>query len=156
MTRRGGRLAGARHRARRRRASAAAALGRVGRSSSSRFVVGAHRDALPDFTAYWGAEAPIDALHSPGYGTVVGARANQRSGGHASDGPVWISEGRSALEGADIRDRAPTVLDLLGIPIRAAVQGRSLGAGERAKSPLLWRSLDAQGAPSALTSTRRG
>lgn len=87
---------------------------------------GPHRDVLPDLTGYWSPAAPIDALCSPGYGTVVGAHHDMRTGGHAPDGMVVLDRGRGPLVGAHIADIAPTVLDLLGVPVPADLDGRSL------------------------------
>jgi len=87
---------------------------------------GEYRDVLPDLTGYWSAEAPIDALYSPGYGTVVGAHRDYRTGGHGPDGLLAVSGGRGQFVGAHITDVAPTVLDLLGVPVPSRLDGRSL------------------------------
>ncbi|MGH7785723.1 MAG: alkaline phosphatase family protein [Candidatus Binatia bacterium] len=87
---------------------------------------GEHRDVLPDVTGYWSAEAPIEALYSPGYGTVVGAHRDYRSGGHGPDGLLAVSGAPGRFVGAHIVDLAPTVLDLLGVPIPPGLDGRSL------------------------------
>lgn len=83
------------------------------------------RDVLPDVVGYWSPAAPIAALHSPGYGTVVGAHRDYRTGGHGPDGWLCIAGAPADLAGAHIADVAPTVLDLLGVPIPAALDGRS-------------------------------
>ena len=92
---------------------------------------GAYLDRLPDLTALWAQDAPIDALYSPGYGTVVGSHNDLRTGGHAPQGFL-------AMKGPDLRplessdgnakDIAPTVLHLLGVPIPEEMEGRSLAA----------------------------
>jgi predicted AlkP superfamily phosphohydrolase/phosphomutase len=87
---------------------------------------GEHRDVLPDVTGYWSAEAPIGALYSPGYGTVVGAHRDYRTGGHAPEGLVAVSGAQGGFVGAHIADVAPTVLDLLGVPVPPDLDGRSL------------------------------
>lgn len=87
---------------------------------------GEHRDVLPDLTGYWSAEAPIDALYSPGYGTVVGAHRDYRTGGHGPDGLLAVSGAPGQLVDPHIVDVAPTVLDLLGVPIPAGLDGRSV------------------------------
>lgn len=87
---------------------------------------GEHRHVLPDLTGYWSDEAPIDALYSPGYGTVVGRHRDSRTGGHGPDGLLAIGGPPGALRGAHIADLAPTVLALLGVPIPAGLDGRNL------------------------------
>lgn len=87
---------------------------------------GAHRDLLPDVTGYWSPEAPIEALHSPGYGTVVGAHRDHRSGGHGPQGLLCVSGAPGHFAGGHIADLAPTVLGLLGVPIPPGGDGRSL------------------------------
>jgi hypothetical protein len=78
---------------------------------------------------YWSAEAPIDALHSPGYGTVVGAHRDSRTGGHGPLGLIAVSGAAGRFTGGHIADLAPTVLDLLGVPVPPALDGRSLLRG---------------------------
>lgn len=95
-------------------------------SLMDRLYPGAFRHVLPDLTGYWSPAAPIDALYSPGYGTVVGAHKDYRTGGHAPTGFMVMTPARGKLDGADIVDIAPSVLDLLGVPIPADVEGRSL------------------------------
>jgi predicted AlkP superfamily phosphohydrolase/phosphomutase len=95
-------------------------------SLMDRLYPGAFRHVLPDLTGYWSPAAPIDALYSPGYGTVVGAHKDYRTGGHAPTGFVVMMPARGDLDGADIVDIAPSVLDLLAVPIPADVEGRSL------------------------------
>jgi hypothetical protein len=87
---------------------------------------GDRREVLPDVSGYWSAEAPIDALYSPGYGTVAGAHKDYRTGGHGPDGFLCFSHATGVLDGADIRDIAPTVLHLLGVPSPEQVEGRAL------------------------------
>ena len=87
---------------------------------------GPHRDVFPDLTGYWSPEAPIEALYSPGYGTVVGAHRDMRTGGHGPDGMVVVGGARGPLTGAHIVDVAPTVLALLGVPAPPDLDGRSL------------------------------
>jgi len=87
---------------------------------------GDRRDVLPDLTGYWSAEAPIEALYSPGYGTVVGAHRDYRTGGHAPQGFLYVSGAAGRLAGAHIADVAPTVLDLLGVPLPPDLDGRSV------------------------------
>jgi predicted AlkP superfamily phosphohydrolase/phosphomutase len=86
-------------------------------------------NVLPDLTVLWNADHSIDALESPGYGTVIGSHNDLRTGGHAPDGFLMASRSLAArmnLENADDKDIAPTVLQLLETPIPASMEGRSL------------------------------
>lgn len=87
---------------------------------------GTHRDVLPDVVGYWSDEAPIDALYSPGYGTVVGSHRDSRTGGHGPRGLLAVSGSARRLAGGHIADLAPTVLDALGVPVPPGIDGRSL------------------------------
>jgi predicted AlkP superfamily phosphohydrolase/phosphomutase len=93
---------------------------------------GEHRDVLPDLTGYWSSEAPIDALYSPGYGTVLGAHKDYRTGGHGPDGFLVMNPG-GEVKGARIVDLAPTVLSLLDVPVASEMEGRTLADGERGR-----------------------
>lgn len=86
---------------------------------------GEHRDAMPDVVGYWSDAAPITALYSPGYGTVVGEHRDYRTGGHAPDGWLCVAGAPADVADAHIADIAPTVLDLIGVPIPAGLDGRS-------------------------------
>jgi len=95
-------------------------------------------NVLPDLTVLWNADHSIDALESPGYGTVIGSHNDLRTGGHAPDGFLMASRSLSArlnLEGADDKDIAPTVLQLLDAPIPASMEGRSLVHTPEAAAP---------------------
>ena len=77
----------------------------------------------------WSDEAPIDALYSPGYGTVVGGHHDLRSGGHGAEGLLIIRDpaGRPIEAGeASGRDLAPSILQLMGVPVPETMEGRSL------------------------------
>jgi predicted AlkP superfamily phosphohydrolase/phosphomutase len=90
---------------------------------------GEHLNVLPDLTVLWSAEHSIDALESPGYGKVVGSHYDLRTGGHAPGGFLLAPGSLSArlnLHGADDKDIAPTILELLGTPIPSSMEGRSL------------------------------
>jgi predicted AlkP superfamily phosphohydrolase/phosphomutase len=90
---------------------------------------GEYLNVLPDLTVLWNADHSIDALESPGYGTVVGSHTDLRTGGHAPDGFLMASRslsGRLNLDSADDKDIAPTILQLLDTPIPASMEGRSL------------------------------
>lgn len=90
---------------------------------------GRYIDELPDLTIFWNNEHSIDAVHSPGYGTVVGSHSDPRSGGHTTKGFLIPPEGRSAdfdLADPDVKDLAPTVLSILDVPVPPEMEGRSL------------------------------
>jgi predicted AlkP superfamily phosphohydrolase/phosphomutase len=90
---------------------------------------GRYIDELPDLTIFWNNEHSIDAVHSPGYGTVVGSHSDPRSGGHTTKGFLIPPEGRSAgfeLTDPDVKDLAPTVLSILDVPVPSEMEGRSL------------------------------
>ncbi len=80
--------------------------------------------------SWWSGEAPLDEVYSPGYGTVIGRHVDRRSGGHAGEGFLIARDqtGRAAfdLAGACGKDLAPTVLDLLAVPVPPTMEGRSL------------------------------
>ena len=90
---------------------------------------GRHLDTLPDLTAMWSDEASIEALYSPGYGTVVGGHHDLRSGGHGAEGLLIVRDpaGRSIEAGeASGRDLAPSILQLMGVPVPETMEGKSL------------------------------
>ena len=83
--------------------------------------------ALPDIIGFWNRERFIDALYSPGYGTLRGGHRDHRSGGHAAQGflAMSLSDGATpSLSGGDIMDIAPTILRLLDVPIPNDMEGR--------------------------------
>ncbi len=91
---------------------------------------GPHMNLLPDLTARWSDEAPLDEVRSPGYGTVVAPHRDRRTGGHAEQG-ILIVQGVPQdtalhLDDACGKDLAPTALHLLGVPIPENMEGRSL------------------------------
>ena len=90
---------------------------------------GRHLEVLPDLTAMWSGEAPIEALYSPGYGTVVGGHHDLRSGGHGAEGLLIVRDpaGRSIeVDEASGRDLAPSILQLMGVPVPETMEGKSL------------------------------
>jgi predicted AlkP superfamily phosphohydrolase/phosphomutase len=90
---------------------------------------GEYLNVLPDLTVLWSADHSIDALESPGYGTVAGSHNDLRTGGHAPNGFLMASASLAArldLDDADDKDIAPTILDLLGAPVPDSMEGRSL------------------------------
>ena len=109
-------------------ATNAPAITNISRMKDS--YAGPHMNLLPDLTARWSGEAPLDKVYSPGYGTVIGRHVDRRSGGHAGEGLLIARDqtGRTAfdLDGACGKDVAPTVLDLLDVPVPASMEGRSL------------------------------
>jgi len=92
---------------------------------------GRHLDLLPDITALWDASAPIEQVHSPGYGSVVGGHNDLRTGGHASEGFLAVV-GPDARKiewpknHPDGKDLAPTILELLDVSVPVEMEGRSL------------------------------
>lgn len=86
---------------------------------------GPYRDRMPDLTGYWSPAAPITALYSPGYGTMIGGHRDVRTGGHGPHGLLCIGGHAGQLTGGHIADVAPTVLDLLGVPAADTLDGRS-------------------------------
>jgi predicted AlkP superfamily phosphohydrolase/phosphomutase len=98
---------------------------------------GEHLNVLPDLTALWSAEHSIDALESPGYGTVAGSHHDLRTGGHSPGGfllaPASLTA-RLRLQAADDKDIAPTVLELLGAPVPSTMEGHSLVSSADARS----------------------
>ncbi len=82
---------------------------------------------LPDVVGFWNTERPLDALYSPGYGTIVGPHQDHRTGGHSETGFLAISGADAALRSgsSDVRDVAPTVLRMLGVPVPAGMEGVS-------------------------------
>ncbi len=91
---------------------------------------GPYIDILPDVCAMWSSETWIEAVRSPGYGTVSGGHHDLRTGGHDARGFLAMRTPRGkATFGDDLpsaMDVAPTVLELLDIPIPAEMEGRSL------------------------------
>ena len=104
------------------------AIARISRMKDS--YSGPYMDMLPDLTARWSGEAPLDQVHSPGYGTVIGPHVDRRSGGHAGDGFLVARDltGQAVFDlgGACGKDVAPTVLHLLDVPVPRVMEGRSL------------------------------
>lgn len=89
---------------------------------------GEYIDELPDLTVFWSNESSIDAVRSPGYGTVAGSHNDPRSGGHTAKGFLIppAEGGEFDLDTADVKDLAPTVLSILNVPIPAEMEGHSL------------------------------
>ena len=77
----------------------------------------------------WSSEHSIDSLYSPGYGTVHGSHNDLRTGGHAPGGFLVASNSIAEtmdFDNADCKDIAPTVLQLLDVPIPETMEGRGL------------------------------
>lgn len=85
----------------------------------------------------WSHVAPITALRSPRIGTVTGTMTAPRTGDHVQEG-LLLGKGpglsRGVIEGLRTQDVAPTVLDLLDVPIPATFEGRSVLARVQEKS----------------------
>jgi len=90
---------------------------------------GPRLDTLPDLFVEWTHTAPINALRSPRIGTVTGAQASPRTGDHVQHG-LLLGRGSLLRHGmvGDMRtqDVAPTLLDLLGVPVPGGYEGRSV------------------------------
>jgi predicted AlkP superfamily phosphohydrolase/phosphomutase len=104
------------------------AIAKISRMKDS--YSGPHMDLLPDLTARWSGDAPLDEVYSPGYGTVIGSHVDRRSGGHAGEGFLALQDptghARFDLANASGKDIAPTVLRLLDVPVPTRMEGRSL------------------------------
>ena len=104
------------------------AIGRITRLRD--LYHGPKLEVLPDLTAMWAGEGWIGEVRSPGYGAVAGDHNDLRTGGHNSDG-FLVMRGPDfpadfACGAPTNKDLAPTVLDLLGVPIPEFMEGRSL------------------------------
>lgn len=60
---------------------------------------------------------------------MVGRHRDYRTGGHGPDGLLAVDGVPVQLAGAHLADVAPTVLDLLQVPLPPGLDGRSLRAG---------------------------
>lgn len=94
-------------------------------------------DALADLFVEWSHVAPITALRSPRIGTVTGTMTAPRTGDHVQEG-LLLGKGPGlspgAIEGLRTQDVAPTVLDLLGVPVPTTFEGSSVLARVQGKS----------------------
>jgi predicted AlkP superfamily phosphohydrolase/phosphomutase len=92
---------------------------------------GPRLEMLPDLLVEWEHHAPINALRSVAIGTVAGSLAAARTGDHHAGG-LLLGRGPhfrpAAVEGIRTQDLAPTLLGLVGVPIPAAYEGRSIAA----------------------------
>ena len=103
---------------------------------------GRRRDLLPDLVVHW-ADSPAAwhrAVHSDQLGTIAwpspGRNPDGRAGNHRGEG-FLIAAGRDLPAGrsqpsADIRDLAPTICALLGVPPPWPMEGRPLAAARPA------------------------
>ena len=87
-------------------------------------------DELPDFGVVWAGDGPIRALESPNLGRIEGAHVEQRSGNHTERGGILLS-GPDFRKGAhrtgDLRELAPTLLALHGVPLPAIYEFPAAG-----------------------------
>jgi hypothetical protein len=92
---------------------------------------GPRLETLPDLFVEWQHHAPINALRSPAIGTVSGSLAAERTGDHWAQGLLIGRSphfGRGEIGEIRTQDLAPTLLDLLGVPVPAGYEGRSVAA----------------------------
>jgi predicted AlkP superfamily phosphohydrolase/phosphomutase len=97
-----------------------------------RIYHGKHLADFPDLTVWWSGDAPIRALTSPRIGKVEGTATSRRTGEHWPEGFV-LAHGSGIARGATVTaeeasgmDVAPTILELLGVPVPAEMEGRVL------------------------------
>lgn len=90
---------------------------------------GPRLERLPDLFVEWEHGAPIAALRSPRLGTVRGVLETPRTGDHWQQG-LLVGRGPrfrvGEIEQLRSEDVAPTLLDLLDVPIPAGYEGRSV------------------------------
>ncbi|HET7585384.1 MAG TPA: alkaline phosphatase family protein [Gemmatimonadaceae bacterium] len=90
---------------------------------------GPRRDYLPDLVVLWSDEAPITALDSPRVGHCAAPSPDGRPGTHAAPGFLIASGAAAAgasLDGAHVRDIAPTILSLYGVERPNYMDGATL------------------------------
>lgn len=86
---------------------------------------------IPDLIVRFRSSRPITSVTSARVGTVSTAtRAERRSGDHTPHSRLWaygpgIAAGRS-VKGGHVLDLAPTVLELLDVPVPAGLDGSAL------------------------------
>jgi predicted AlkP superfamily phosphohydrolase/phosphomutase len=86
---------------------------------------------IPDLIVHFRGSRPITSVTSPRVGTVSTAtRAERRTGDHTPHSRLWahgpgIVAGRS-VKGGHVLDLAPTVLELLDVPVPAGLDGSAL------------------------------
>jgi predicted AlkP superfamily phosphohydrolase/phosphomutase len=101
-------------------------------SRPHRLFHGKHLADFPDLIVRWTGDAPIRTLISPRIGKVEGVDTSRRTGEHWPDGFVLARGPRIApgatvtAEDACVMDVAPTILELLGVPATAEMEGRAL------------------------------
>jgi predicted AlkP superfamily phosphohydrolase/phosphomutase len=90
---------------------------------------GAAAQMLPDMLAVWNRSCPITGAYSETMGTVTAPDDRHRPGNHVSDGIFFcVGPGIRAggpQTGSSIIDLAPTICDLLGVPL-STVEGKSI------------------------------
>ncbi len=82
-------------------------------------------DELPDIGIAWASEAPVHALESASIGRMEGFITEQRSGNHTPDGGLLVAGPRfrpGVTRDGDLREFAPTLLALHGVPIPPAYE----------------------------------
>jgi predicted AlkP superfamily phosphohydrolase/phosphomutase len=97
-----------------------------------RLYRGKHVADFPDLTVRWTGDAPIRALTSARIGKVEGSETARRTGEHWPEGFVLV-HGPGVEPGATVSaeeaggmDIAPTILELMGVPVPDEMEGRVL------------------------------
>jgi predicted AlkP superfamily phosphohydrolase/phosphomutase len=88
---------------------------------------------LPDLLVIWANEEPVQGVRSSRVGTIEVASPERRLGGHRPHGFLVAHGPRivpsKAEEDRHILDLAPTILGLLGVPLRDDYEGRPISMG---------------------------
>ncbi len=100
---------------------------------------GARVEEMPDLFVEWDHSAPINALRSSTIGTVNSVLAADRTGDHSAHG-LLLGRGpgfrRGEVGQIRMQDVAPTLLELLDLPIPSDYEGRSAAASLRSSARL--------------------
>jgi predicted AlkP superfamily phosphohydrolase/phosphomutase len=120
---------------------------------------------MPDLFIEWDHSAPISALRSERIGMVSGSLVADRTGDHRHRGLLLgrgLRFGPAATSPMRTQDVAPTLLDLLGVPIPSDYEGQSVlsrslefGPGARRAADVTWPGSTSQRGGPDDASTRR-